>query len=131
EQLEQVGTAALDPEVHRVARDELRLRDLREHPELQARIDVAEEDERRAAELLGNLWPEVREYPEMRLERFRGVEVVTVAPTPAEREPVGAFESREIDRPLREGALQLLHRVVGAHDADELHGREMARRCGE
>ena len=47
EQLEQIGTPALDPEVHRVARDELRLVDLRQHVELEPRIDVAEEHERR------------------------------------------------------------------------------------
>ena len=72
--------------------------DLREHVELQPRIDVAEEDERRVAKLLGNLRPEVREHAEMRLERLGGVEVVAVAAAPAERRALGALEAREIDR---------------------------------
>ena len=61
------------------------LLDLRQHLELQPRIDVAEEDERRDAKLLGNLRPEVREHTEVRLERLGGVEIVPVASAPAER----------------------------------------------
>ena len=99
---EQIGAAALDPEVHRVARHELRLGDLRQHIELQARIDVAEKDERRVAKLLGNLRAEIREHAEVRLERLGGVEVVAVASAPAERRALRALEAGEIDRPRRE-----------------------------
>ena len=97
EQREQIGAPALDPEVHRVARDELRLAHLAQHLELQARIDVAEEDERRVAELLGDLRREVREHAELRLERLGRVEVVAVAAAPAERLALGVLEPREID----------------------------------
>src|SRR5262249_35077469 len=97
-QLEQIGTTALDPEVHRVARDELRLRDLRQHVQLQAGIDVAEEDERRAAEPFGDLRREVGKDTEVRLERLGHVEVMAIPPAPAERSAFGAVEARDVDR---------------------------------
>ena len=92
EQLEQVGTPALDPEVHRVAGDELRLGDLRQHVELQPRIDVPEKHERRVPKLLGNLRPKVREHAEVRLERLGDVEVVAVPAAPAKRRPLRLLE---------------------------------------
>jgi hypothetical protein len=71
DQLDEIGTAALDPEIHRVARHELRALDLTQHVELQARIDVGEKDEGRAAELRRNLRAEMREHTEVRLQRPR------------------------------------------------------------
>src|SRR5207302_6660966 len=37
----------------------------------------------------------------------------------------------EIDWPIGEGLLELIKRVVGTHDTDDLHRREMARARGE
>src|SRR4051812_41390698 len=73
EERDNVRATALDPEVHRVAGNQPRFGDLREHLELEARINVSEEDERCAAELLGNLGTEIREHAEVRFESFRGV----------------------------------------------------------
>src|SRR5206468_9727480 len=97
EQLEQLGAAALDPEVHRVAGDELRPLHLREHVELQARIDVPEEHERRAAKLLGDLGSEVREDTEVRLEGLSDVQIVAIAAAPSKGATFGALEPSEID----------------------------------
>src|SRR5688500_10639851 len=85
EELEEVGTPALDPEVHGVASDELRTGALLEHVELEARIDVGEKHEGRIPECLGNLRSEVREHSEPSFERLRRVQVVPVPPAPAER----------------------------------------------
>ena len=104
EQLDEFGTAALDPEVHRVARDQLRLLHLVEHLQLQARIDVREKHERRTPELLGNLRAEVREHAEMRFECLGGVEVVPISAAPAEAAAFSAFESGEIDAALPRAA---------------------------
>src|SRR5205085_5878901 len=73
EQLHEIRTAALDPEVHRVARDELGPLDLFQDLELQSRIDVPKEDEGRLAKLRGDLGLEVREDAQMRLERLRDI----------------------------------------------------------
>ncbi len=131
EQLEQIGPPALDPEIHGVARHELGLRDLRQHVELQPRIDVAEEDERRLAELLGNLGAKVREHTKVRLQCFGDVEVVSIAAAPAKGCPLRPLEPRQIDRPRREGLLELVDRIVRSDDADELHRREVAGRRRE
>jgi hypothetical protein len=131
QQLENIGTPALDPEVHGVAGDELRLGDLRQHVELEPRVDVAEEHERRRAELLGNLRSKVREDTQVCLQCFRDVEVVTIPAAPAKGRSVGLLEPGDVDRPRREGALQFVERKVGADHADELHRREVARRRRE
>ena len=81
-----------------------------EHVELQPRIDVAEKDERRVAELLGNLRPEVREDAEVRLERFGDVEIVAVAAAPAERRALGVLEPREVDRRVAKVVLERVDR---------------------
>ena len=91
---------------------------------------LREEDEGRAAELRGNLRAEVREHAEVRLERLRRVEIVAVAAAPAERLARRLLESRHVHA-ARAQRLELLHRVVVADDADELHGREVARRRRE
>src|SRR5690242_10279729 len=62
QKLEEIGTPALDPEIHGVACDQLRLPDLLQDVQLQSRIDVGEKYERRVAELVRNLRAEVREY---------------------------------------------------------------------
>src|SRR5207237_4147976 len=110
-----------------VAYDELRLLHLLQDVELQSRVDVAEEDERRLAEVLWNLRREVREHAKMRLERLRHVEVVTIAAAPAERATLRVLDAGEVDRPILERAGQLVERVIVAHDADDLHRRVM--RC--
>ena len=79
---------------------------------------------------VGNLRAEVREHAEVRLERLGRVEIVPIAAAPAERVARRLLQPRHVHaaRPQR---LELLHRVVVADDADELHGRQMARRGGE
>ena len=126
QQLEELGTPALDPEVHRVARHQLRPVDLRQDVELKARVDVPEKDIFRATEWFRNLGPEVREDAEVGLEGLGDVQVVAIAPAPTERSSLGVFESREIDTALRQ-RLELLHGVITADDADELHAAEMTR----
>src|SRR6185312_7419428 len=119
EQLDEVVAAALDPEVHRVARHQLRLCDLLQDVELKARVDVAEEHVLRALELRGNLRPEVREHAEARFERLGGVEIVAIAAAPAERFAFGTFESGKVDTARRE-RVEFLDREVVADDADQL-----------
>src|SRR5438105_7111528 len=130
EELEELGTTTLDPEVHRIAGDELGSLHLGENVELQPWIDVAEKDKRRAPELIGNLRTEVGENAEMGLERFGDIQVMAIAAAPAKRASVGALEAGEVHAALRE-RLKLLHWIVAADDADELHAAEMTRRRRE
>jgi hypothetical protein len=123
EQLEHVVATAFDPEVHRVASDELGFGHLRQHVELQSRIDVAQEHERRVAELCRDLRTKIREHTEMRLECLGHVQIVAVPAAPPERRALGALQSREVDRSRRKRALQFVDRVVAPDHADELHRR--------
>src|SRR5690606_1573166 len=84
EQSKQLRTARLDPEVHRVACNELRLLHLFQHVQLQPRIDVVEKHERCIPECIGNYGLEVREHSQVRLERLCSIEIVAVASAPAE-----------------------------------------------
>src|SRR6266496_1027422 len=72
QELEQIGAATLNPEVHRIACDESRPLHLLQHIELKSRIDVREKDKRRIAKLVGNLGTESRKYTEVRLECLGG-----------------------------------------------------------
>src|SRR5678815_794782 len=84
EKLDQVGTTALNPEIHRVACNQLRFLYLFEHVELKTRVDVAEKYERSVPELLRNLRTEAREHTKMCLESLSRIQVVTVPAPPAE-----------------------------------------------
>ena len=120
DQRQQVGAAALDPEVHRIAGDELRSLDLAQYVELEPRIDVRQEDEGRTAELRRNLRAEMREDAEMRFQRLGRIEIVAVAAAPAERVARRLLQSRHVHA-ARTQRLELLHRVVVADDTHELH----------
>ncbi len=130
QEIQDVGAPALNPEVHRVARDEFRLLDLAQDIQLQARIDVGEEEIGRRAKLFRNLRAEVREHTEVSLECLRGIEIVSVATTPAKRLPLGALQSAEVDATLLE-RVELFDGIVGTYHADNAHLREMACRRGE
>ena len=93
QQVQNVGAAALDPEVHRVARDELGLFHLVQDVELKARVDVGEEEILGRTKLVRNLGAEMREYAEVCLEGFSRIEIVPVAAAPTERLPFGPLES--------------------------------------
>src|SRR5215203_2796435 len=130
EQLDQIRAATLDPEIHRIARNELRLLDLLEYIELESRIDVTEKHERSVPELLRDFRAEARKHAEVCLECLRGVEIVTIASTPSERLAVSVLESGEVYA-ARGKWLEFFDWVVGADDADHLNGREQARRRGK
>src|SRR5690348_5561356 len=66
----------------------------------------------------------------MRLERLGHIQVMAIATAPAEGPSFGTLESREIDAEPRH-RLELVHRIIVADDADELHACEMARRRRE
>ena len=125
EKRQQIGPTALDPEVHRVARNELGLLDLIEHVELQSRIDVGQKDEGRRPELLGNLRAEVREHAQSGFQRLGGIEIVTVSTAPPERFALRLLESRQVHAALPQGG-ELVDGIVAADDADQLHRREVA-----
>ena len=130
EEFNELGATRFDPEVHGVAGDEARFLHLLEHLELQAGIDVGEKDERRFAELVGNIGPKIREHAEMRLERFGGVEIVAIASTPAEAGATDFLETRQIHAALDE-RLQQVEGVVVTDHAHQLHRREVRRRRRE
>ena len=126
EQFDQFRTTRLDPKIHGIHRDELRPLDLLEHLQLQPRIDVGQEDERRTPKLLGDFRREVREDAEMRFQRFRRIQIVSITPAPPETRPGRALDASEIDAALGEDG-QLVDRIVVADYADELHRREVRR----
>ena len=83
QQLEEQIAFTLNPIVHRITGDQLRLLHLVEHTQLQFGIDVTQEHKLCVTEFLGDTRVEVREHPESRLQRFTAVEVVGVARLPA------------------------------------------------
>src|SRR5690606_39441742 len=88
--------------VHGVHRHEARTLDLIEHPPLKLRVDVAEEDVLRAPVGLGQLGREVLEDVELGVERLRLVELVAVAPLPAEGLAGLAGQPLQVDVPALE-----------------------------
>ena len=126
-QFNEFRTPRFDPEVHRVAGNKARLVHLLEHLQLQARIDVGEKDERRVAELFGDLGAEIGEHAEVCLECLSRIEIVPVAPPPAKTRTGGLLESREVNAARGEWC-EFLHGVVVTHNTDELHGCKVRRR---
>src|SRR5690606_29697248 len=94
------AAAALDPEVHRIAGDEARALDLLEHVELQARIDVRQEDPFAGAKLLWNARREVGEHAEAGLQRVAVGEIEAVHARPAEALARRSGHPAEIHPPL-------------------------------
>ena len=124
EQLEQIGAAALDPEVHRVARDELRLLDLAAARRAAAADRCCARKTNGALRNCSGIFGrEVREHAEVRLERLGRVEVVAVAAAPAERLARPPARGPPGRRRARASGSSCVHRVVVADDADELHRR--------
>src|SRR5690606_41108176 len=62
EELQQVRTPRLDPEVHRVARYQLRVVHLLQHVQLETRVNVREQHERCASDRVGYSRLEVRDH---------------------------------------------------------------------
>src|SRR5205085_7283456 len=115
---ERLGLAG-DPEVHRVRHDEARLLHLLEDLELERRVDVAEQDERRAARGGRDLGAEVGEDVELRVERGAARERRVVATGPAERLARGALDAVGGDAVRAERLEELLREVV-SDDAEEI-----------
>ena len=130
EQFEHVGAPRLDPEVHRVAGDELGRLHLPQHLELETRVDVGEEDVLGVGELRRDLRLEVREDAEAGLEGLGRVEVVAIAAPPAERLALHLLQTGEVDAACLEG-LELLDRIVAADHANELDRGLVRGRGGE
>ena len=126
QQLQQVWTTALYPEVHRVARHQFWLVHLLQHLQLQARIDVGQKHKRRVTKLLWNLRSEIREDAEMRFECLGGIQIVAIPAAPAKAGPLRRFESGKIDAAGFERC-EFLQRVIAANNAHQLHFREVRR----
>ena len=114
----EVGALDVDPEVHRVGRDERGRADLAEHVELERRIDVAEEDELGVAVRVGELGLEGREHAEPGVEGLAGREVGRVAADPVERLARRALDARDVDAERGELVEVLLREVVADHGDD-------------
>src|SRR5678816_1793052 len=123
EKLYEIRSPALNPEVHRVAGNELWLLYLIENVELQARIDVPQEYEWSIPELRRNLRAEARKNSEMCFQRLCCIEIVPVPSAPAERGAVGALETCQVDAARRE-RLELLNWIIRPHNTHELNGRQ-------
>ncbi len=94
----EVLAGGVDPQVHRVERDEARVGQLAAHVELQLRLDVRQEQHVAGARALGQLRAEPLEHAELRVERLPGVEVPAVLAAPEEGPPSGdALDVRDVD----------------------------------
>src|SRR6202022_1232682 len=125
-----VGASTLNPEIHRVAGNQLRLVHLLQNVELEARNDVRQKEIRRRSEFFGNHRTKMRKNAEVRLECLGGIQIVAIPPAPTERRSLGPFETAEIDAALLQW-IQFRHRIIGSDDPDHAHLGEMACRCGE
>src|SRR5690606_482369 len=123
QQLEQRVALARDPEVHRIAGDELRLLHLVETIELQFRIDVAQEDPLSTAERFRNMRPELGEHAEPGLQRLPRVEVEVVDARPAKAFAGEAHHAGQISVPAVEEVEAGLREVLTDHP-DHLHPAE-------
>src|SRR5574341_1225593 len=122
---------ALDPEVHRVERDDPGpLLHLAQHLELEIGVDVGEEHERRAPDLVAELRPELREHVELGVQGLRLVQVVAVLADPAEGPPLRRLEALDVHAAVREEPHVRLGEVL-PHGRDEAHLGEEARRVRE
>ena len=125
EQLHQLRALDVDPEVHRVAGDELRLLRLLEHAELQHRIDVGEEHVVGVGPAGGQLGAEVLKDVELGVERRARREVGRVDARPAERPAARhALEPRQVDA----ARLQQLRVRLGEVVADDARQADRRRR---
>ncbi len=79
----------VDPQVHRVQRDEAGALALLAHAQLQIGLDVREEQHVALARGLGELGLELGEDPQLGVVGVGGVEVVVVVPAPEERLAAG------------------------------------------
>src|SRR6266566_747168 len=123
-----VSAAALNPEIHCVARDELRLLDLVENVDLKTRINVGQKEIGRRAKLFRNLRTETREDAQVSLQSLRRVEIVAVAAPPSKGAALSPLEAAEVDPTLLQ-RLELLDRIIRSYHADYADFREMTRRC--
>src|SRR5207253_6954158 len=122
---------ALDPEVHRVQRDQPRsLLHLAQHVQLELGIDVGQEDEVRSPKALAEDRPELCEYVQLGLEGLRLVEVVPVFAGPPERAALRGLEPGDVHAAVLE-ELQMRLGEVLPYRRHDVHGGEEARRVRE
>jgi hypothetical protein len=112
---------ALDPEVHRVGHDELRVFHLIEHRHLERRVNVAEQHERRLGVVARDLRIERGEHVQLRVERVPRGQVLVVATGPAEGLAAGLFHAFRVHAAPREALLHGTRKVVTDH-GDETNG---------
>ena len=113
---------ARDPVVHRVERDDARPLALLQHIELQIGLRVGEEEDVGGPLLLVQLRLKLREHVELRLARFRDVEIEAVLAAPEEAlRAVNPLQAVEIDVAALEDR-RVLFREVVADDGDEIDG---------
>ncbi len=108
---------ALDPEVHRVRRDQLGALDLLEHVELKLRVNVAQDDEPAVAISRGDLRREIGKDVQLGVQRGAAREIDGVAAVPAERLARGALDALRVDA----ADTQLGQMRVGKVRADDAH----------
>jgi hypothetical protein len=119
----------LDPQVHRVERDEFRAGHLFAHAALEIRLDVAEKQESRLFRLFRNLRLKFGEHVQVGKESVRDVQVVLVFAAPPER--LAVLDSFEI---VSADAARFKHVDVGeitANNADDAHVSKEAGRNGK
>ncbi len=127
EHFKQRGLVVLDPVVHGVAGDELRVGHGFAHAALQDGIDVGEEEKFGIAIGVGNLGLEAGEDVELGLERLGLVEVFEIGALPEEAFAGGALDAARIDLVRVEDGL-LLGAEVFADDGDDAHIGEVSWR---
>ena len=116
----------VDPQVHRVERDEARLRQLRAHVALQVGLDVRQEQHVAGARALGQLRLEALEHAQLRVERLARVQVPAVLAAPEERLAAGdALDVGDVDAALAHHVELGLAEVLAdrADDADLVEER--------
>src|SRR5690606_17135898 len=113
------------PEVHGVGGDELTGLHLREHFELQSRMDVAEQHEARLAERGWNSRREMGEDVELRVQRLSTGEVRGVTSRPLEGLAFCHFHARRVHAALLEALEHRWWKILADHTHDA-SGREQA-----
>src|SRR5439155_10349207 len=109
---EQLRPLALDPVIHRVRENELRLLELIQNVPLQYRIDVGEEDGLERAGLAGQLGLESLEDVQLGAERFPRVHIVAIDALPAEGLPLAHLEAAQVELGLLQGRAGLGGKVL-------------------
>ncbi len=116
------GTGSVEPELHRVAGDELRIGHLLQHLELQLRLDIGQEDQLRVAVRRGQRRMEIGEDVELGVQRLPILQPdAGVARGPSKGLSGTHLQTREIDV-ARFQQLLVLERKVLAHHPHQANG---------